>query len=88
MSKFDYGPDVPLDDRVLKDKGPLIDGIPLREWTAHQREMERISRLRDCAPELLEALKRLYKVAGGFEEDSLGAALDQALHAIKRAQGL
>lgn len=62
--------------------GPFGDRIVLMD-----KEQISNAALIAAAPELLEALERLWNCAGDFEEDSLAAALDQAAEAIKKAKG-
>ena len=69
---------------------PLFDKEKQADWDAHQKEMERMARLRDAAPDMLEALINLEKAymkllttVGGFADDSAR----EARNAITRAGG-
>ena len=53
----------------------------------YHKDMSEMEMVRNAAPFLLETLKRLYAVAGGFEKGDMGGALDMALHAIHCAEG-
>lgn len=65
----------------VKVDGVRHDGLEVIE----PLDCEANARLIAAAPELLEALIRLHQVAGDFKEDSLAAALDQAIFAISKA---
>jgi hypothetical protein len=92
MGKHTPGPWISSGTRILVANLEAIHTIARAQkeiaygHSLPKREAEANARLLAAAPDLFAALERLRSVAGGFEEDSLEAALDQALEALAKAE--